>query len=100
MGWWLPACKSTSAPKVSPAWLARDEPLAQDWRNMTFGPFTTHQRSSWHQALLAWGALVVLAGSAASAAPMGEAVDFNRDVRRILSENCFKCHGPDAKERQ
>jgi hypothetical protein len=27
-------------------------------------------------------------------------VDFNRDVRRILSDNCFKCHGPDAKERK
>jgi hypothetical protein len=40
-----------------------------------------------------------LAGSAASAAPSGDAVDFNRDVRRILSENCFKCHGPDAKAR-
>lgn len=27
-------------------------------------------------------------------------IDFNRDVRRILSENCFSCHGPDSKPRK
>ncbi len=27
-------------------------------------------------------------------------VKFNRDVRPILSENCFTCHGPDAKARK
>lgn len=26
--------------------------------------------------------------------------DFNWDVRTILAENCFKCHGPDAEQRQ
>jgi len=29
-----------------------------------------------------------------------QSVDYNRDVRPILAENCFRCHGPDANERQ
>jgi len=31
---------------------------------------------------------------------MPEKIQFNRDIRPILSENCFKCHGPDAKGRK
>jgi hypothetical protein len=27
-------------------------------------------------------------------------IDYNRDIRKILSENCFKCHGPDEAERK
>lgn len=29
-----------------------------------------------------------------------ETVEFNRDVRPILAEKCFACHGPDAKARE
>ena len=29
-----------------------------------------------------------------------EPVDFNRDVRPILADNCFTCHGPDEKSRK
>ena len=28
------------------------------------------------------------------------AVDFDRDVRPVLSENCYACHGPDSAQRQ
>ena len=27
-------------------------------------------------------------------------VDFNRDVRPILSQNCYVCHGPDKEHRK
>ncbi len=36
--------------------------------------------------------------SAADGAP--NKIDFNRDIRPILSNQCAKCHGPDPKERK
>jgi hypothetical protein len=35
-----------------------------------------------------------------SVARAAEPVDFNRDVRPILSNRCFKCHGPDPAVRE
>ena len=32
--------------------------------------------------------------------PVPERIEFNRDVRPILSDNCFFCHGPDAGHRK
>jgi hypothetical protein len=32
--------------------------------------------------------------------PLPATVEFNRDIRPILSENCYKCHGPDPKARE
>jgi hypothetical protein len=47
-------------------------------------------------------AAFILAAAAASSASGqdAKAVDFNRDVRPILSAKCFQCHGPDDKVRK
>ena len=39
---------------------------------------------------------LTLAATLASAAP----VEFARDILPILSDNCYKCHGPDEKARK
>jgi hypothetical protein len=35
-----------------------------------------------------------------STAVIADDLDFNRDIRPILSENCYACHGPDEKARK
>jgi hypothetical protein len=34
------------------------------------------------------------------AAPCAPALDFDREIRPILSDKCFHCHGPDAEKRK
>ena len=38
--------------------------------------------------------------AAATDLKLPDKVEFNRDIRPIFSDTCFKCHGPDAKARK
>ncbi len=57
----------------------------------------------WHARLRgAATACFLLPGAVAAQAASGDAaaVDFNRDIRPILAENCFYCHGQDPAKRE
>jgi hypothetical protein len=46
---------------------------------------------------IALAAVVAMAAASASAA---DKLQYNRDIRPILADNCFACHGPDSASRQ
>lgn len=49
-------------------------------------------------APVAVAAIALMASTEVRAAP--SAVNYDRDIRSILANNCYKCHGPDEHERE
>ncbi|MGQ0635686.1 MAG: DUF1553 domain-containing protein [Planctomycetaceae bacterium] len=59
----------------------------------------------WRQTFPSWGfawwaAAWVAAACAADPRASPGKVQFNRDIRPLLSDNCYHCHGPDSVKRQ
>ncbi len=49
---------------------------------------------------LLWGAIGLLAAGPAWGDGAAAGPSFNRDIRPLLADRCFACHGPDAQARQ
>lgn len=45
-------------------------------------------------------AVAMAPASAGAAEGAAQSIDFSRDIKPILSNNCFFCHGPDEKQRK
>jgi hypothetical protein len=54
----------------------------------------------WPTVSLIFGRLIVFSLACGSYASAGEKLEFNRDIRPILADKCFYCHGQDANKRQ
>src|SRR5579863_9366420 len=66
---------------------SRREDSENMWRNSTWACAST--------VLLA--CILTLPAGAARA---DRTIEYNRDIRPILAENCFQCHGPDSASRK
>src|SRR5262245_47853796 len=58
----------------------------------------------WGTSMCVLAPALLVAGCSAPNPELGalapDAIDYNWHVRPILSENCFKCHGPDPAARK
>ena len=63
---------------------------------------TTQSRTTilWTMAVLWSTALVAAVFAATAPADEPATVDFNRDIRPLLSDRCYQCHGPDEAKRE
>ena len=59
-----------------------------------------NQHVSFACRLLAWAVACTGSTGLLAAEPSSPRVEFNRDIRPILSDKCFTCHGPDSAKRQ
>lgn len=65
------------------------------WRGGRTGLNQRRRFAGFPAGAACWLALALLA-----AVRGNEPIEFNRDIRPILSENCFACHGPDKGKRK
>lgn len=69
-------------------------------------PFASNDVPIWSRPRIAGLRLALLLMAATSVLDAGQGraderpIDFNRDIRPLLSDRCFACHGPDAENRQ
>ena len=69
-------------------------------RFLKYTPPVHVARRSFYRPASVFFLVLVVAPDFASAATSSAKLEYNRDVRPILSENCFACHGADSASRK
>src|SRR5438128_8793797 len=70
---------------------------------LRFSRITREQRDFMARGLVTicvWLLMLAPAFAASPKAAAAKPIDFNREIRPILSDNCFACHGPDENKRK
>lgn len=62
-------------------------------------PMDLHRMLSWTHKVLLIGFVLTYTNLPYEAFAASGMVQYNRDIRPILNDNCFACHGPDEKKR-
>jgi hypothetical protein len=60
----------------------------------------THPQRRRRKSILILAILALTSAARTAAAAEKEVLQYNRDIRPILAENCFPCHGPDSAARK
>ncbi len=74
----------------------------RNWRHSNSHDLMKNRCSNVVAGALLWLLLLSFADTSLRAAPASapDKVSFNRDIKPLLSDRCFKCHGPDEKSRE
>ena len=87
-------------PGNTPSPVSSNKPALRIIRSKRGCPSNASPTSSAHKLFRLFGVTLfcfLLIGKSSQA---GSPVDFNRQIRPILSDNCFQCHGPDGAHRK
>src|SRR5215831_14959094 len=68
-------------------------------KRVTSRAYTAPRSGTVRARLIGW-VFILLLGFEADSGAASHDPDFNRVIRPILSENCYKCHGPDDAARK
>src|SRR5437879_886784 len=64
------------------------------------GDMSMRYAAGLHLFLVALAAAALAGSKTAAAGSEARSVEFNRDIRPILADNCYACHGPDKNQRK